>query len=74
MLDVTNPQTAWLQSVEGQMARSPSLSERQVLEQPLPSSLTFAPGNFDESFGNQAGTIPDYNTRAGHNQVEKFIV
>jgi hypothetical protein len=50
------------------------MSQRQVLEKPPPSSLTFAPGNLDESSGNQAGTIPGHHTRGGYNQVGKFIV
>ncbi len=54
------------------MARSPILSQSQIPEKLPP--LTFAPGNFDGSFGNQAGPISDCHTRGGYNQVGKLMV
>ncbi|KAI9444116.1 hypothetical protein H4582DRAFT_2053835 [Lactarius indigo] len=47
------------------MARSPVLSQSQA---PAKPPLTPPPGTFDESFGNQAWSIPDFHTRMGYNQ------
>ncbi|KAI9444115.1 hypothetical protein H4582DRAFT_1063603 [Lactarius indigo] len=65
--DPKNPCTLWPQSVNGSTAGLPILSHSQILERTPP---TFAPGNFDGSFGNQSisETIPNCHTRTGYEQ------
>ncbi|KAH8986271.1 hypothetical protein EDB83DRAFT_1170779 [Lactarius deliciosus] len=64
--DVPSPGTVWPQSVIGPTTRSPVLSQNQISVKLPP--LTFLPGNFDGSFGNQAGAITDAHARAGYDQ------
>ncbi|KAH9041531.1 hypothetical protein EDB83DRAFT_2318264 [Lactarius deliciosus] len=65
--DVPSPGTVWPQSVIGPTTRSPALSQSQISVKPPP--LTFPPGNFDGSFGNQAWAITDAHARAGYGQT-----
>lgn len=65
--DAMNPYTVWPQSVNGSTAGSPILSQCQIPEE---TPLTFAPGDFYRSFGNQAisEAIPNCHTRTGYNK------
>ncbi|KAH9000976.1 hypothetical protein EDB86DRAFT_487343 [Lactarius hatsudake] len=68
--DVPSLGTVWPQSV-GPTTRSPVLSQSQIAAKP---PLTFPPGNFDGSFGNQAEAITDAHARAGYGQVRELTV
>ncbi|KAH9035947.1 hypothetical protein EDB84DRAFT_1200641 [Lactarius hengduanensis] len=64
--DAINPCTVWPQSVNAS-AGLPVLSQSQIPEK---TPLTFAPGNFYGSFGNQAisEAIPNCHARTGYNK------
>ncbi|KAH9041538.1 hypothetical protein EDB83DRAFT_1629167 [Lactarius deliciosus] len=64
--DATSLRSVWPESVNELTARSPILSQSRIPEKPPP--LTFPPGNFNGGFGNQAGAIPEWRTRAEYNQ------
>ena len=69
--DATNPHIELPESVDGLTARSSVSLQSQNPVKPPP---LFALGNFDGSFGNQAGAMPDCHTHAEYSQVGKLMV
>jgi hypothetical protein len=73
--DAIEPRTVRPQSVNEPTVRSPILSQCifSQSQNPEKTPLAFAPGDFDGSFGSQAGAIPGCHNRPEYNQVRKLV-